>query len=227
MRKHILTLTLLILCMLSASADDKWQPVPSWPFIYSDFQSAVIKTVKGKTVNAKANIHIGHHYLWYESKGKNLEAKKGTVKEVIFPNGKHYIAVGDKICLVIKEDTIKGKLHRLLYSEEVDMPRYNDIVRNNKAAESSSTIDFMGLNDLNLDVAVRESSNISEQEPLPIKNVFFIQIGDETFEATESNILQHLDKEERKVYKAYTRKAEIITSDMNSMLDVFTTFFLR
>jgi len=85
----------------------------------------------------------------------------------------------------------------------------------------------MGLNDLNLDVAVRESSNISEQEPLPIKNVFFIQIGDETFEATESNILQHLDKEERKVYKAYTRKAEIITSDMNSMLDVFTTFFLR
>lgn len=213
--------------MLSASADDKWQPVPSWPFIYSDFQSAVIKTVKGKTVNAKANIHIGHHYLWYESKGKNLEAKKGTVKEVIFPNGKHHIAVGDKICLVIKEDTIKGKLHRLLYSEEVDMPRYNDIIRNNKAAESSSTIDFMGLNDLNLDVAVRESSNISEQEPLPIKNVFFIQIGDETFEATESNILQHLDKEERKVYKAYTRKAEIITSDMNSMLDVFTTFFLR
>lgn len=227
MRKHILTLTLFILCMLSASADDKWQPVPSWPFIYSDFQSAVIKTVKGTTVNAKANIHIGHHYLWYESKGKNLEAKKGTVKEVIFPNGKHHIAVGDKICLVIKEDTIKGKLHRLLYSEEVDMPRYNDIVRNNKAAESSSTIDFMGLNDLNLDVAVRESSNISEQEPLPIKNVFFIQIGDETFEATESNILQHLDKEERKVYKAYTRKAEIITSDMNSMLDVFTTFFLR
>ena len=227
MRKHILTLTLLILCMLSASADDKWQPVPSWPFIYSDFQSAVIKTVKGTTVNAKANIHIGHHYLWYESKGKNLEAKKGTVKEVIFPNGKHYIAVRDKICLVIKEDTIKGKLHRLLYSEEVDMPRYNDIVRNNKAAESSSTIDFIGLNDLNLDVAVRESSYISEQEPLPIKNVFFIQIGDETFEATESNILQHLDKEERKVYKAYTRKAEIITSDMNSMLDVFTTFFLR
>lgn len=227
MRKHILTLTLLILCMLSASADDKWKPVPSWPFIYSDFQSAVIKTVKGTTVNAKANIHIGHHYLWYESKGKNLEAKKGTVKEVIFPNGKHHIAVGDKICLVIKEDTIKGKLHRLLYSEEVDMPRYNDIVRNNKAAESSSTIDFMGLNNLNLDVAVRESSNISEQEPLPIKNVFFIQIGDETFEATESNILQHLDKEERKVYKAYTRKAEIITSDMNSMLDVFTTFFLR
>lgn len=227
MRKHILTLTLLILCMLSASADDKWQPVPSWPFIYSDFQPAVIKTVKGTTVNAKANIHIGHHYLWYESKGKNLEAKKGTVKEVIFPNGKHHIAVGDKICLIIKEDTIKGKLHRLLYSEEVDMPRYNDIVRNNKAAESSSTIDFMGLNDLNLDVAVRESSNISEQEPLPIKNVFFIQIGDETFEATESNILQHLDKEERKVYKAYTRKAEIITSDMNSMLDVFTTFFLR
>lgn len=227
MRKHILTLTLLILCMLSASADDKWQPVPSWPFIYSDFQSAVIKTVKGTTVNAKANIHIGHHYLWYESKGKNLEAKKGTVKEVIFPNGKHHIAVGDKICLVVKEDTIKGKLHRLLYSEEVDMPRYNDIVRNNKAAESSSTIDFIGLNDLNLDVAVRESSYISEQEPLPIKNVFFIQIGDETFEATESNILQHLDKEERKVYKAYTRKAEIITSDMNSMLDVFTTFFLR
>lgn len=227
MRKHILTLTLLILCMLSASADDKWQPVPSWPFIYSDFQSAVIKTAKGTTVNAKANIHIGHHYLWYESKGKNLEAKKGTVKEVIFPNGKHHIAVGDKICLVIKEDTIKGKLHRLLYSEEVDMPRYNDIVRNNKAAESSSTIDFIGLNNLNLDVAVRESSNISEQEPLPIKNVFFIQIGDETFEATESNILQHLDKEERKVYKAYTRKAEIITSDINSMLDVFTTFFLR
>lgn len=228
MRNYLFLLIFVLMTLTSARADDSsWQPIPAWPFIYSDFIPAVIHTNSGKTVNAKANIHIGHHYLWYTSNGKNLEAKKGTVKEVVFSDGKKYIVTSGKLCRIISEDDVKGEKYRLLYSIEVDMPRYNEIVRNQKAAEGSSTLDIMGLNDMNLDMSVRESANIAEQEPLPIKDVFYFQIGKETFEATESNILKHLDKEERKAYRAYTRRAEIITGNINSMIDVYTTFFLK
>ncbi len=227
MKKSLYTLLFLFLS-LSTMADDTWQPVPAWPFVYQDFTQAVIHTTKGKTVNAKANIHIGRHYLWYSSNGKNLEAKKGTIKDIIFTNGNRYIDVKGKICRIVSEDTVSGKQYRLLHSQEVDTRRYNEIVRNHKSAESSSTLDIAGLNDMNLDMSVRESASIYEQEPLPIKDVFYIQIGNDTFEANESNIMKHLEgKEERKAYKAYTRKAEIMMGNMSSLIDVYTTFFVK
>ena len=108
------------------------------------------------------------------------------------------------------------------------MPRYNEAVRDMKMAESSSSFDIAGLNDLNLDMSVRESSEIAEQQPLPLQEIYYIQIDNNTFEATESNILKNLSgKEERNAYRAYTRKAEVLTGNFNSMLDVYTTFFLK
>ena len=227
--KKILTILFLSTICLASIAEDKWHPIPSWPFVYSDFLPAVIHTHDGKALQVQANIHIGRHKLWYKSsKQENLEAKAGLIRDIRFSNNERYIEVNKKICLIVREDTIKNKVHRLLQSTEVDMPRYNEAVRDMKMAESSSSFDIAGLNDLNLDMSVRESSEIAEQQPLPLQEVYYIQIDNNTFEATESNILKNLSgKEERNAYRAYTRKAEVLTGNVNSMLDVYTTFFLK
>ena len=227
--KKILTILFLSSICLVSIAEDKWHPTPSWPFVYSDFLPAVIHTYDGKILHVQANIHIGRHKLWYKSsKQENLEAKAGLIRDIRFNNNERYIEVNKKICLIVREDTIKNKVHRLLQSTEVDMPRYNEAVRDMKMAESSSNIDIAELNDLNLDMSVRESSEIAEQQPLPLQEVYYIQIDKNTFEATESNILKNLSgKEERNAYRAYTRKAEVLTGNFNSMLDVYTTFFLK
>lgn len=227
--KKILTILFLSTICLASVAEDKWSPIPSWPFVYQEFLPAIIHTQKGKTLSVQANIHIGRHKLWYKStKQENLEAKSGLIRDIRINNIDRYIEVDNKICLIIREDTIKNKIHRLLQSTEVDMPRYNEMVRTMKMAESSSNIDIAGLNELNLDMSVRESSELAEQKPLPIQYVFYIQKDKDTFEATESNILKNLsDKEERNAYRAYTRKAEVLTGNLNSMFDVYTTFFLK
>jgi hypothetical protein len=65
-------------------------------------------------------------------------------------------------------------------------------------------------------------------EPLQTKNTFYILKDGETFEARESEILSHLkDKEERRVYRGFTRSAEILYGSENSMLNVYKTFFLK
>ena len=167
--KKILTILFLSTISLASIAEDKWHPIPSWPFVYYDFLPAVIHTHDGKALQVQANIHIGRHKLWYKSsKQENLEAKAGLIRDIRFSNNERYIEVNKKICLIVREDTIKNKVHRLLQSTEVDMPRYDEAVRDMKMAESSSNLDIAGLNDLNLDMSVRESSEIAEQQPLPL-----------------------------------------------------------
>lgn len=222
---HIL---LALFPVLSAMAENSWTPTPAWPFVLAEFQESVIHTASGKTVKAKANIHVGSLCLWYISNGKNLEAKKGIVDKVVFADGTKYIEAYGKLCKVIREDSINGKIHRLLCSTEVEQSQYEEMVRNQRAAERSSMLDIAGLNNMNLDMSVRGSASNADQEPLPIENRFYIQLGNDTFEAVESKILKHLkDNEERKAYRAYTRKAEIITGNLSSMLDVYTTFFTK
>ena len=54
------------------------------------------------------------------------------------------------------------------------------------------------------------------------------KVGKDTFRFLEGNVLKHIDsKEERAAYRAYTRKAEIIYSNLSSAKNVYTTFFLK
>ena len=77
-------------------------------------------------------------------------------------------------------------------------------------------------------VADNEGVRNVEQEPLPITNKFYMLYNDETFEATESNILKHLTtRQERNTYRGFTRSAEIMYGSKQSMLTVWKTFFVK
>lgn len=230
MKRLLLQTILLTMTILGCHAEtDDWQPTPEWPFIYAEFKSAIITTTQNKVIKAQANVHIGRHFLWYKSaSNQNLEAKHGTFKEIKFSDGSRFIEVEGKACRIVSEDTVSGKIRRLLVSTEIDMEQYNETLRNRKRAESSSGIDIIGLNDLNIDMSVRATAGNADSEPLPLREVYYIQVDNDTFEATESKILKHLaNKEERTAYRVYTRKAEIITGSLKSMYDLYTTFFLK
>lgn len=233
MKRILSTLITLVISLHIAwgegSTTESWAPTPSWPFVYAEFQKCIVHTNSGKTINVIGNIHIGNHYLWYQSSnGKTLQAKKGTVKDLCFADASKYIEHEGKLLKIISEDTVNAKVFKLMQSFEVDRLQYNEIFQNKRKAENCSLLDISGLNEINLDVSVRESSNLIEQDPLPTKNIFYIMAGDDIFEARESNILKHLaNKEERTAYRAYTRKAEIITGDINSIINIYTTFFVK
>ena len=85
-----------------------------------------------------------------------------------------------------------------------------------------------GFADFSASVANNNALTREDMEPLQTKNTFYILKDGETFEARESEILSHLkDKEERRVYRGFTRSAEILYGSENSMLNVYKTFFLK
>lgn len=229
MNKLCYTFLLLTTVMQVLAQESNWQPVSSWPFVYQQFQDAVIYSgTNNKVLKVKANIHVANCMLWYESYGKKLQAKEGTVNKVIFPDSISYYNVNGKLCSVLAEDTINGKLCRLYVAEIVDKPRYNELVRMNRQSAMMITDIAPALQDFASEIADNEGMRDVEKEPLPMLNKFYMLYNDELFEMNEGNILKHLSsREERNTYRAFTRKAEIMYGSKKSMLTVWNTFFVK
>lgn len=212
--------------------ENEWQPVAEWPFFYPDFQKATIYVGENdKKVTAKSNIHIKQGRLWFISGKDNqtkLQAKPGSINKVVFANGTTFLPINDRLCEVIRQDTIDGKICAMYHDMNVDMARYNEMVSNNMGSIADG-IDLPGMDftDYSLRVAINNSAEIVDKQPLPTTDKFYINYKGDTFEVTENNIMKHLNKEERNAYRAFSRKAEVMTSNLYSVMDVYTTFFLK
>ena len=66
-----------------------------------------------------------------------------------------------------------------------------------------------------------------EAEPLPMVDVFYFQVRGEIFPFTTKNVLERIDQRRRKEYRAFTRSAEIISSNESSAVKVWREFFLK
>ena len=225
-------LALPLFAVMAMAQEDEWHPVAEWPFIYQDFQKAYIYVGQAnKKVTAKSNIHIKQGRLWFISGKDNktkLQAKPGTINKVIFANGIEFIPINDRLCEVIRQDTIDEKICAVYHDLSIDMQRYNEMVNSNMGAIADG-IDIAGMDftDYTLRVATNNGADIVDQQPLPTQDRYYINYKGDTFEVTEGNILKHLSKDERSAYRAFSRKAEVITSSIYSVMDVYTTFFLK
>ena len=213
-------------------AQDKYYPVSVWPFIYENFTDARIFVGQdNKVVRAKANIHLRHTTLWFISAKDfktKLEAQPGTINKIIFYNGDTYYNVNDKMCKVVREDTINGDIMRLYKCTSIDMDDFNKKYQMTHMGTVESSVLGAGFADFSTSVANINALTREDMEPLQLLHTFYILKDGKTFEARESEILSHLsDKEERKVYRAYTRSAEILYGSEKSMLNVYKTFFLK
>ena len=225
-------LFLLLSIAMFCQAQDKYYPVAVWPFIYENFTDARIFVGQdNKVVRAKANIHLRHTTLWFISAKDfktKLEAQPGTVNKIIFSNGDTYYNIDNKMCKVVREDTINGDIMRLYKCSQVDMDDFNKKYQMTHMGTVESSVLGAGFADFTASVANNNALTREDMEPLQLLYTFYIMKNGKTFEARESEILSHLDdKEERKVYRAYTRSAEILYGSEKSMLNVYKTFFLK
>lgn len=229
MNRHFFLFVLLAVFVQTFAQDSRWQPISSWPFVYQQFQNAVVYSgPNNQVLKVKGNIHVASRALWYESYGKKLQAKEGTVNRVVFPDSISYYNVNGKLYSVLAEDTINGKLCRLYVAEIVDKPRYDELVRINRQSAMMITDIAPALQDFASGVADNEGMRDVEKEPLPMLNKFYMLYDGDLFEVNEGNILKHLgSREERNAYRAFTRKAEIMYGSKKSMLTVWNTFFVK
>lgn len=226
--KSFLILLLALLPLVPASAQDNadWEPVGIWPFINRQFRTATVYTGlfnRTKTV-VPCNIHVGKQALWYSQNDTLMEALPGSVLRVEFPNGDVYMPVGSeqRFGRIVREDTISGKVARVIHVRALDQKaldqRYVDYLNKTQNVLQGSSLASM---------ADSEGGKILEEEPLPLVNLFYFQYEGEIFQATQKNILAHIAPSRKKEYKAYTRSAEIISTNEGSMLKVWKDFFIR
>lgn len=227
--KRITYALLMLFMSVAAMAQEGWQPVSTWPFVYEQFQKATIYIGDGKQkIQASANIHVGKSTLWYESKGKRLQANPNTINKVVFADGTQYYSVEGKICQVLSEDTINGKVGRLYWAHQVDKQRFDEQVRINRQSSMMVTDISPVLQSVASGVADNEGVRNIDEEPLPMQNKFYMLYDGELFEVNEGNILKHLgSREERNAYRAFTRKAEVIYGNVRSVQTVWNTFFVK
>ncbi|MBR1667493.1 MAG: hypothetical protein IJ693_04340 [Bacteroidaceae bacterium] len=218
-------LTLLLALPISAQEKD-WEPTGVWPFINKHFRTAkVYAGVFHQTeTEVPCNIHVGNHTLWYSQNDTLMEAIKGTVTRIQFPNGDIYIPVGSEQMFgrIVRQDVIDGSVARVIHvrvvnQKELDQ-KYLDHINKTQNALQGMTLSHL---------ADTEAGVIMEQQPLPMNNLYYFQVRGEIFPATPKNILSHINPQRKQEYRNFTRSAEIISSNESSMLKVWQEFFLK
>ena len=202
--------------------DRDWIPTGEWPFLNRRFLPATVVTgfVNKKKTILPCNIHIGKHTLMYVQNDTLMEADPTNVNYVEFRNGDKYQSIGNVFAKIIQEDSI-GKI---LMVRMVDAPKlrqnFDDI-----STMGSLTIggDF---GEISLDLMSAYVHN-PEEEPLPIIDTFFFNYNMEIFEVTTKNVLNHINPNRKREYRAFTRSAEILTHNESSVRKIWENFFLN
>lgn len=225
----ILTLLLSLPSMGQARmGDSSWEPTGVWPFAYERFRTADIYAgVISKTKHTMpANIHLGKHTLWFSRNDTLLEAVPQTIRKVVFSNGDTYypIGVNSDMALVLREDTINDHVARLYQIWQPDMRAINQRALDQINASSKLSGSSFGILSTVASAMADTQDATPEERALPMTSSFYFLIDGNLFEAKEKNIIQYLGKSRRSEYLAFTRSAEILSTNVSSMIKVWDTF---
>ena len=212
---------------VSAQENSDWEPTGTWPFVNKQFRPATVYTGvfnRTKTI-VPCNIHVGNQTLWYSQNDTLMEAIPGTIVRIEFPNGDVYMPVGsnNELGRIVREDTIGGRVARIILARTLDRKaldqRYLDYW-NKTQNVLQGMVTLSALADV-------EGGRILEEEPLPMMNVFYFQLNGEIFQATPKNILARINPKRKQEYRNFTRSAEIISTNLSSMLKIWQEYFLK
>lgn len=222
---------LALLACQPVCAQKDWEPIGTWPFEYKTFKVATVYSgfFSVKKTQVPCNIHLGKQTLWYSQNDTLMEAIPGSILRVEFPGGDTYMPVGNdaSFAKIVRQDTLVGRVARVLMVRSVDQHavdrRAVDIMNNSQNLQQSSlNLGNWGAQLSDVNAAINE-----EELPLPLVNTFYFQYNGEIFEAKEKNILNHISPTRKREYRNYTRQAEIISTNLSSMLKVWKDFFIN
>ena len=208
----------------------EWQPTGVWPFVHRRFETATVVSgfVKPHKTMVPCNIHIGNQTLWYVQNDTLMEAMPGSVLRVEFTEGVYIPIGGNKFGKIIRDDSIGGSLARVIKVEEVDSRELKRNTLENSQVTSSMLASAGGLfSSLAARISDANAGIKAEEQPIPLNYLYYFVYKNEVFEASERNILKHIDPARKKEYKAFTRSAEVISKNESSIMKIWENFFLK
>lgn len=220
-----------------AQYNKEWQPTGVWPFVHKTFR--VAKLTYGftgtHTTERPANIHIGNQSVWYYENGTTMEGVQGNIHRVEFQDGTTYIPVENYKYYgrIVREDTLQGHLARVIDVQIVDQRRVDQecvsLMNHTTNLLQSGDLGNMGgaLGSFASAVADANSGEDVEERPIPITHAFYFYFKGDTFPITTKNILNHIRPERKKEYRAFTRSAEIISTNESSVMKIWDNFFVK
>src|SRR5574344_1026221 len=146
--KRLLLYLIIIFVAIGSQAQNKddWEPKGNWPFIYQKFRPATIYigTFKKSKTQVPCNIHVEKQTIWYNQNDTLMEAVMGSIVRVEFQNGDSYLPVTEGLARIVKEDTIKGHIARLLCVHKLnrkalDQKGIDDMNKTQNMLQSSSS----------------------------------------------------------------------------------------
>lgn len=212
-------------------SDNKdWEPIGVWPFAYKNFRVAKVETgiFNKKETSLPCNLHVGKNALWFSKDGETLmEAVPENIRKVTFENGDVYMPVGSTSTLgkMIYEGELEGGIARVFMVKRVDQravdQAYIDYLNKTQNILQGGSSTYMSAL---ADAGVNDEPS---KKPVPLITTFYYYFKGDLFEATTKNILNHIRPERKKEYRAYTRKAEVLSYSEKSMMGVWNDFFVK
>lgn len=228
-RLIVVAVTLLMATTNILAQDTDWEPIGVWPFVYKNFRPATIEfgLFSKKETVTPCNIHVGKNALWFAKDGDTLmEAVPTNIRKVVFQNGDTYMPIGntENFGKVLYEGELQGKIARVYFMQQVDQravdQQYIDFINKTQNMLQGGGGTFFG--------HLAESAGIEpEERPVPLINKFFFFFNGELFEAKPKDIISHINPDRKKEYRAYTRSAEVISTNQSSIMKLWNDFFVN
>ena len=166
------------------------------------------------------NIHVGtatqYQMLYYiDNDGTPMQIEPTNIRRVVFDkDSATYVPVEGKYFGQIVHEDSTGQIIKVW-----------DLDREHITRDLRTTI--TGSN-TRIDMKTMRwyEPNKSDKE-LPMQTTYYFRYDGQLFPITEKNILDHINPERKREYKAFTRSAEIISTNLSSVMKIWNTFFVN
>lgn len=174
--------------------------------LFNEFKPAIIHLSSGNVNHSLTNVSLKNASLLYLSGTYTMEANMDNVLAVEL-EGHSFVKIEKKLAECL--DTI-GE-NQLFCTTIIDMPAYEQLLRNNK---NITNLDFS--NNMTSYTTIDIDNEISKQ--LPVINIFYYRYNGKIIRVHEREIWNRLPKDKRHIYKSiislpdfsWTKRASLV-----------------
>ena len=220
--KMLLIACLSCVCVLKGLAQN-WSPTTNWPYLFKDFQQAVVYTTAGQTEKTiEANIHLEHSTLHYVNKEMVMAADTKGIVKVAMDNRTFIFMNGELVELIHTEGT-NALVKRVLLDEK----KFNSastgaygMKMETSASREMATIQRGGI------ILSQMKTEQEGGKVFPIRTDYFLLLedGKKIVKATKRDIEKSLTEKGQKDFKAFMKQYKIKWKDESSLIKVLQFF---
>lgn len=196
-----------------------WIPTEEFPLLFKRMEVATIHygLFQDYSKTVPCNISIGddkktHSLVYINDSTTVMETDPANINYVEFPDGKYIPIEQQYFGKVIIEDSV-GKVIKV---RDLDRHKLTEASRSTLSQASRINLEYM-----------RWYVPSESDSQLPMTTRFYFVFRGNMFEITDKNILANINQKRRKEYLAYTRAAEVISTNEGSVRQLWADFFVN